>query len=212
MINTAQTHNFLSWPGLIEWQSRHPYIFSFLIAATAMFLILFYSSSVEMVDDYTPPEKLKFVDIDQFQLPQRVVKKTISTEKGEISEKKQVDRSKGTADSEKPVDLSFYPNIAPPKLIGRLRKDHPQSAKQRNIEATVFVSLLIDRQGYVRQVHIIGTRLSKDLPPDLHSKISRDFARLAIRILRGARFTPSIVEGKKVPIKMELPLQFRLNK
>lgn len=194
-----------------NFDERHPYATSSIIASAIVLLALFYTPSIHTLDDFKPPAKLDIVNIDTIQAPKRVVKKEVSTEEGDVNESSQVERAKGTSDASDAIDLSFYPNIAPPKPIGRLMKIYPKNAKQQNIEATLFVAIVIDRNGKVNKVNIIGTRLNKDLPPEAHSQVSREFARAAIQILSRARFTPTIYNGKKVPIKMELPLKFRLD-
>ncbi len=95
--------------------------------------------------------------------------------------------------------------------MGKLRRIYPQSAREMNLEATLNVELLVAPDGRVKRVQIIGIRLSKDLPPESYGRLVKDFSRAAVQILLGAQFTPPIVQGKKVPIKMELPLKFRLD-
>jgi len=62
----------------------------------------------------------------------------------------------------------------------------------------------------VRNVSVLGIRLSKALPPEIHAKVAKEFARDAKIILMSAQFSPPVVNGKRVPIKMEMPIKFRL--
>jgi hypothetical protein len=121
-----------------------------------------------------------------------------------------VERAVGTSDEETAVDISFFPNIAPPRPIGRLKKIYPGSASERGIEATLNLELLISANGKVKNVSILGVKLSKELPPEVYAEISRDFAKAARKILLGQQFTPPIVEGKRVPIRTDWLFRFRL--
>lgn len=173
-----------------------------------MAFMLFYTPSLDIEEEVSQTEKIAIVDIDTIEAPRRIVKKSISTEEGDVSETETTERARGTSDLSNAVDLSFYPNIAPPKPIGRLKKIYPKSARDMDIEATLYVEIFISPSGKVINVNIRGARLNKDLPPDIYSKIVADFTRAARKTLIGARFTPPVVQGKKVPVKMEMPLRF----
>jgi hypothetical protein len=198
---------------LAKWENNHPYAFSFFLSFAAVLYLLFRVPSLEVLDnDAVPTDRIQFVDIDQIQAPKRVVKKEYTTEDADVSEDTtNVERAVGTSDDANAVDLSFYPNIAPPRPIGRLRKIYPKEAKKENLEATVHVELLIAINGKVKNVKIFGVRLNKALPTDLENKYSKLFSRDAFRILLGAKFSPPILNGKRVAIKMSFPLKFRLN-
>ncbi|MDY6933370.1 MAG: energy transducer TonB [Spirochaetota bacterium] len=195
-------------------EEGHPYSFSFILALLFVSYLLFYTPSLEISEeDYTPTEHIQFIDITQIEAraPKRIVKKQFSIKEGDVSESAaNIERAVGTSDDPNAVDIAFFPNIAPPKPIGKLKKLYPKIAKEMNIEAIINVELLIATNGKVRNVDILGIRLTKALPTKMHIKISSVFARDARKILLGAQFTPPIVNGKRVPIKMELPLRFRL--
>ncbi len=197
-----------------EWKRDHPYRFSFIIALIFVSYLLFYTPSFEFSEeDIVLDEQLQFVDIRQVEAraPKRVVKKQVATQEDDVSEtSSNVDRAMGASDDANAVDMAFYPSIAPPKPIGKLKKRYPKIAKKMGIEAVINVELLIASNGKVRNVDILGVRLTKALPTELHMKISALFAKDALKILLGARFSPPIVNGKRTPIKMEMPLKFRL--
>jgi outer membrane biosynthesis protein TonB len=207
----AQSH-FRLFEHLAGFEERHPYLFSFIVALLFLAYLLFHSPSLEISeDDLKPAENIQFVDIDTLQSAQRVAKQDISTEEGEAMPSEAApDRATGVSDDSNAVDISFYPNVAPPRLVTSLPKYYPQLAKDNRIEAVVYVELLIGTNGIVRNVSILGISLSQALPPERHSAVARDFARDAIRTLQGAQFTPPVVNGSRVPIKMEMPLKFRL--
>ncbi len=62
------------------------------------------------------------------------------------------------------VDLAFSPNAAPPRLIGKLKKFYPHTARSENIQARVFVKILIDTEGNVLDIEVQKIILSKKLP------------------------------------------------
>lgn len=195
-----------------NWESKHPYVFSCIVSSIIVMYALFRSPSLEISDeDAIPTDNIQFVNIDTIQAPKRVVKKEISTEESDVSEDTtNVERAVGTSDDENAVDIAFFPNIAPPKPVSRLKKLYPKTAKEMDIEATVNVELLISANGKVKNVKILGIRLSKALPTEMSTKLTKAFSRDAFKILYGAQFSPPIVNGKQVPIKMEMPLKFRL--
>ena len=92
-----------------------------------------------------------------------------------------------------------------------MKKIYPESARQREIEATLFISIVISKEGKVLRVTILSSRLSKPQPTEVATQLKKDFESAAIKILMGARFTPPIIDGKKVSIVMEMPLKFQLN-
>jgi len=194
---------------LTKIHNQHPYSFSFLLSVAILSLIIFYSPIVIIENIDTSDFRPEFIDIEKIQLPKRVVKKEVSSEKGEVTQES-TERAKGVSDVANAIDLAFYPNIAPPKLIGRLKKRYPKSAKDLNVEAILNIEILINPKGIVRKIKVTGVKLSKQLPSELSSKIVLDFAREAKKMLLGARFTSPIVEGKKVPVRLEIPLRFTL--
>ena len=189
---------------------RNTYIISFSFSLIMMILILFYSPSVEVVDNPEFDQNIQIINIDKIAAPKRLVKREISTEEGTPTDEKIVERAKGTSLEESAVDIAFFPSIAPPRPVGKLKRYYPKSAREKNIEAVVNVSLLINVDGKIISVKIIRVRLSKNLPPEISSNLIKAFSRDAKKILLGEQFTPAIVQGKRVPIKMILPLNFKL--
>lgn len=190
--------------------SRHPYFIPLIISLVTSAIILFYTAPIYIADMQIPTDVLEFVNLEMISTPARIVKKDISAVTGDNADIT-ADRAVGTSDQEGPVDISFYPNVAVPKPVGKLKKIYPKSAREQNIDATVNVEILIAPDGRVQKVNILAVRISKALPSDLKKKISGDFASAALQILLGAQFSPPIVNGKRVPIRMELPLNFRMD-
>lgn len=189
---------------------KHPYLIPMFISLAVSAVILFYTSPIYVADMDITSDTLEFVNLESVSTPARVVKQDISAVTGETVVSA-AERAIGTADEESPVDISFYPNIAVPKPVGRLKKIYPKSAREQNIDATVNVEILIAPDGIVRKVNVLAVRISKALPAELNKKLSGEFSSASVQILLGAQFSPAIINGKRVPIKMELPLNFRMD-
>jgi len=195
-----------------EFDSEHPYILSSLLSILIVTFLIFYASPFELTEeDFTPPDRIEFIDIDSIEnrAVKRSVKKDYSTEEGDVSTSN-IERATGTSEDPNAVDLAFHPNIARPKPIGSIKKRYPKIAREKNVEAMVNVEILIASSGRVKNVHILRIKLLKEFPPDLHSKIAKAFAKDAIKTLTSVRFTPPIVNGKMTAIKMEMNLRFRM--
>ncbi len=102
------------------------------------------------------------------------------------------------------------PNIIPPKPVGKLKILYPNSARDSNVEATVTTEITIDINGKVTSVRILRVKLSKKVSLEIEKLLANDFGKDALNILMGAQFTPAIIDGKRCPIKMQLPLKFKL--
>jgi len=197
--------------GVMLWQDDHPYLFSMGIAIIFIMYILFYTPSFYFGEEnYSSTDSIQFINIDTIKSAPRKTRKEVTSENSTTDENAEVERAVGSTDDSSAVDISFYPNIAPPRPISRLKKIYPADARDMNIESVVNVQILISSEGEVKDVRILGIRLSKALPADLRIKLGASFSRDAKKILFGVRFTPPIVEGKRVPVKMEMPLRFRL--
>ncbi|MDH5717906.1 MAG: energy transducer TonB [Spirochaetia bacterium] len=189
---------------------RHPYRVSLFFSIILTLFTLTYSSTIKLVDTIEETYTFDIIDINEIQSPKRVTKKQVSTEQGEVSDASPVERAQGVSETDSAVDLAYFPNVAPPKLVSKLKKIYPPEAKELNIEATVFVELTISSEGRVLNVEIIGIRLSKELPTEIYSGLAAKFSRAAVQMFKTARFSPPVIDGKKIPVKMEQPLKFKL--
>ena len=190
---------------LAVYQERHPYRFAFIISFLILLIILFYQSPEWEEGDFGIVEPMEMIEV---MLPKASSPKKmdISTEAGETDP---MDEVIGAIESDA-VDLAFNPDVAPPRLIGRLKKDYPTIARELDVEATVYVEILIDAEGKVVKVGIIGVKLHKELPPEDSAKIKKAFVQSTLKTLANARYTPTIINGEQVPIKQETPVFFSL--
>ncbi len=194
-----------------NWEMEHPYLFSFILSTMFTIFVLFYTPSITFDEEsIEQSDRIHFINIEEVYVPQRVTKKEISENTDQPTDYSNVERAVGTAVENTAVDLAFMPNIAPPHPVGKLKKRYPEEARQMDVEATVNVQLLISENGRVKKVNVLGIRLSKSLPADKQKELIKKFARETVLILNGAAFTPPIINGKKVSVKYEMPLRFRL--
>lgn len=193
-----------------QFQQQHPYIFSFIISSWIAAFTLFFTAPIYVADMSEVADSLEFINIETVTAQsKRIATKEISTTTGEATPSS-TDRAVGLSNESEVFDISFYPNIVPPRPIGALKKIYPQSAREKNVEANVNVEIVIAPDGKVSTVQILSIRLSKDLPPEQYTVLSKEFSKAAYSILTQARFTPPIINGQRVAIKMELPMQFKL--
>ncbi len=189
--------------------SRSSYLLSFVISICAISFALFVSptQTSSMIDK--APDHFEMVNIDKVAVQKRMRKKSIDIGSAEESVN-QIERADGFNEDEETVDLSFYPNVVPPRPIGALKKIYPDEARQREVEATVFVRLVISSAGQVLSVQVLSVKLHKAFPKHTEKTLQESFAGAATESLQSARFFPPIVDGKKVSIIMEMPLMFQL--
>lgn len=197
---------------IIRWEEKHPYRFAFCISSIILLYLLFYSRPIEVSqDDLVPVENITFVDIEKFKAAKFVARKDYTDSDVNVTDDTtNVERATGTSEDADAVDLAFFPSVTPPKLIGSLKKNYPEVGEEESIEAIINVDLLISSSGKVKRVDIVGIRLSKEMPVEKRDRVSKDFAREAIKSLILARFTPTIIEGKQSPVKWNFTLKFQL--
>jgi hypothetical protein len=200
---------------LVKFEEHHPYKFSFIFSILVVGFFLFYTPSLEIAEsDFLPTEHLEFIDLDVLETPKRKTKKEITTDDTKDTvDDNNVERATGLSDADSAVDIDFLgSNVAHPKLISRLKRIYPSSAEKVGIEAIVKAQLLISPSGKIIGVDILGITLSKGLPVERNNRMSKHFANATRKMLLGAKFSPPIIDGKSVPIKMEYNLKFRLEK
>jgi len=190
---------------------KHPYILSMLLSTVILTSMFFYAPASSLSDAPEKIENLEFVQLDKVLSPKRVTKKKVSTKEGDPQNENE-QRAKGNNSSNEALDLSLYPNIVPPTLLGKLKKDFPISARDANVEATVLTRLVIDKKGKVINVRVLGIKLSKQLPLSQEIKINDDIKASVRRMYQSARFSVTIHNGKATAAVKEFLFRFRLNK
>ncbi|WP_210416285.1 energy transducer TonB [Leptospira idonii] len=141
-------------------------------------------------------EEVAFIDNVQIQEPVSDSKPTDGdfdlTDKEKV-EKKEDPRIAGASDpivsgATSPVDLS--PNVRP---------EYTPEAKSAGITGTMTLEVIIANTGEVLRVRSVGKTLGGGLE------------QAAIDTYRKKRFSPSIMEGKPITVKVLVPIRFSLN-
>lgn len=87
-------------------------------------------------------------------------------------------------------------DIRPPRRIHDVRPDYPRIALQARVQGTVELDAVIDTNGRVTQVTVLsGHPLLTDAAADA---------------VRHWRFTPTLLNGRPVPVIMSVKVEFRL--
>jgi TonB family protein len=82
-----------------------------------------------------------------------------------------------------------------PRVLSEVRPVYPKAAKEKHIEGSVALSVLIDEKGNVRQVDFLdGEEI---------------FKNEAIEAMRKFRFSPANVSGKNVAVKIRYVIHFK---
>lgn len=212
MSQTAVVYMQQALGSLLRLQDRHPYRFSFVVSSILVGLVLFMQPYEQIDENMFSLENTRILNIDSISPPRRKARQEVTTDEGaEIDQEVvPVERAEGSIEDGDAVDIAFYTDVVPPKPLVPLKRLYPLIARQKNVEAQVNVEMLIGDDGIIKKVSILGVRLSKELPQALKDQISKAFIENTIEILMGARFTPPVIEGQRRAIKMELPLQFKL--
>jgi TonB family protein len=90
--------------------------------------------------------------------------------------------------------VRLKPELAESLLAQRIEPDYPEAARRAHIQGTVVLETLIGANGRVQQVSAVSGN------PDL--------AEAAITAVRQWRYKPFTVDGKKVPIRTQVNVQF----
>lgn len=118
--------------------------------------------------------------------------------------------SQDISDMENATDLSFHPNATSPHMMGSMKQYYPELARQLNVEAAVYVSIVINRTGKVIRVKVSGVTLSQKLPADREADLKKQFAAAITRSLKEVRFSPPFIDGKNIPIEMDQVVRYTL--
>lgn len=90
-----------------------------------------------------------------------------------------------------------YPNIVGGTGALYLNIDYPPEAIRERIEGQLKLTFTVTKDGGVRRIHV-----SKPLHPLCDSA--------AVEGLRSIKFHPATRDGERVPVRMSLPIRFRL--
>lgn len=89
-------------------------------------------------------------------------------------------------------------NIKPPRKIEDVRPIYPQAMREAGMEGFVPLAAVIDAEGRVSSVRVIGAHAHPEL------------ARAAVEAVRQWRFTPTLLNGDAVDVFMNVTVRFSL--
>ncbi len=211
MIRVLFKNDIHPWRRFLIWQREHPYGSSFLFSLIIVSYVLFSTPSLKIVEENTTAyDPLSFLDVEMMPSRELTAAKEVTVDPNATADENNIERATGTADWKSAVDTDFYPSMAPPRPVGRLKRLYPKLARDKNIEAVLNVDLLINEDGKVIDITIHRITLTTQVPQELTKKIRKDFAIYARKILVGAQFTPFIVNGKRKPARQGRRFEFRL--
>lgn len=150
----------------------------------------------EVVPDTRPSREIFGASRDSY-TDESVGKEGISAKKGNTLAK-EVDKtiildSDSTA-LPKPTDEYLVSEM--PVLLSEVRPTYPKEAKDKGIEGSLTLDVLIDEKGLVRQVSVIeGLEVFK---------IS------ALEAMKKFLFRPAVVDGKPVAVRIRYSIKFKL--
>ena len=84
-----------------------------------------------------------------------------------------------------------------PVAISQVQPKYPEAAMKDHIEGTVFLKVLVDRQGAVRDVTVLKTD-------------SKVLEQAAIDAMRQWRFTPASLQEEPVDAWITVPFRFKM--
>jgi TonB family protein len=85
----------------------------------------------------------------------------------------------------------------PAKLALRVEPEYPASARMQEIEAEVPLEIVVDTSGAVIEAHVT-------------KRAGRGFDEASLAAIRRYRFTPALLEGRKVRVRMNWAVRFEL--
>jgi periplasmic protein TonB len=83
-----------------------------------------------------------------------------------------------------------------PSVLSEVRPQYPKEAREKQIEGSVVMDVLIDALGKVREVKIIEGLVV--------------FRSGAVEAMKKFRFKPAVIDGKPVAVRIRYSLKFEL--
>lgn len=95
------------------------------------------------------------------------------------------------------VYVPFYKVEKRPEFISQAELKYPLQAKRNRIEGTVIVEADIDKEGILQQVKIVKSA-------------GFGFDEAATEMLENSSFSPAIMDGRPVGVRMRFTIQFKI--
>jgi TonB family protein len=121
----------------------------------------------------------------------------IEVKKGNtIAKAEDAELLKDTDSDSLPTPTEEYLVSQMPRVISEVRPIYPQEAKDNKLEGAVILNILIDEKGSVRQVEVVES--------------NEVFKKEAILAMKRFKFSPAMVNGKAVAVKIRYVINFKL--
>ncbi len=96
---------------------------------------------------------------------------------------------------------AFVPCEVAPRALEWVIPEYPHLARRSGLEGTVWVNMLVDQDGHVRDVRIAKA-----------SGVSAGFERVTLEAARRTRFSPAIQNGLPIAVWISVPYRFVLSR
>lgn len=93
------------------------------------------------------------------------------------------------------VDRKPEPQGGMPALVRRMI--YPEAARRSRITGQVMVQFVVAPNGQATNIHVTES---------VHPILDRE----ALRVIQESPFTPGLLNGRPVPVRMQLPLSFNM--
>ena len=98
--------------------------------------------------------------------------------------------------------------VTPPAVLKKVGPTWPKNARKRRIEGRCLIALVVDAEGNPQDIHVlrsIGENLTgKD------KAAAAELDRAALQAVAEYRFVPAQKDGKPVPVRVNVEVNFKL--
>lgn len=149
-----------------------------------------------------PPEPEIIEEVNEAVIPDE--KAPEPPEEEEIAEVEPIQSSEGEATDSDAASQNTETNYIPfykvekrPEFISRAELEYPLQAKRNRIEGTVIVEADIDENGILKQIKIVRSA-------------GFGFDEAASAMLKDSTFSPAVMDGRRVGVKMRFTIKFEI--
>jgi TonB family protein len=99
-------------------------------------------------------------------------------------------------------------SVLPPDLQSAPKPTYTDEARKHKLSGTVILGLIIDADGMPHDVHVTRSLSENVKPKDKHAALSLDDE--AVKVVEQYRFKPATKNGRPVPVRVSIKVDFRL--
>jgi len=99
-------------------------------------------------------------------------------------------------------------SVLPPGLKSAPKPTYTDEARKHKLSGTVIVGLIVDADGIPHDVHVTRSLSENVKPKDKHAALSLDDE--AVKVVEQYRFKPATKNGRPVPVRVSIQVDFRL--